>query len=754
MADESNRVLELFLAALERPTPAERAGFLDDACAADPALRRRLDALLSAHDRPDPVLDRPAAEHLAAGDPDSLDFLEPSGKPGSLGRLGHYEVQEVVGRGGFGIVLRAFDEKLHRVVALKVLDPALAGSGPARQRFVREARAAAAVSHDNVIGIYAVEDGGPVPYIAMQFVAGKTLQQKLDGTGPLPLPETLRIGLQVAEGLAAAHRHGLVHRDIKPANILLENGVERVRITDFGLARAADDASLTRSGVVAGTPAYMSPEQADGEHVDHRSDLFSLGSVLYAMCAGHPPFRAESAMAVLRRVCLDTPRPLREVNPAVPVWLEAVVARLQAKAPGDRFAAATEVAVELSRHLAALQSGGVSSTLVTKVGPVPRAASPGRRNVRRWGTLALVLAVVVGGTWLIAKNWSGGAGTADGGNPDGSKPAAGADPGTQPAPAPPAPAPPGPAPAEPVVLQPALTLRGHVGWIMSMAVSPDGKVLASGSWDKSIVLWDTRDWRPRGARLLGHTGAVMALAFSPDGSKLASVQAWAKDRCAIRLWDVATGEPAGTVGDGWAGLYSVAWMADGKTLVTAGQDNQLNFWDVDAGRKATIDKVCTEHAWMSIKPGGKLIATGGSGPTRLWDADTRQEVPSKLPPNLIPIFVPPDGAELAGTEHETGRISLCSLASGEPRSWKAHPGTIGRLDPSPDGRFLASIGGEGTGYVWSAATTALVATLRGHQRGAAQLVFMPEGDQLVTGGLDDHAICVWNLPPVCRVRKP
>src|SRR5262249_24627319 len=201
-------------------------------------------------------------------------------------------------------------------VAVRVLDPALAGNGSARQRFVREARAAAAVSHDNVIGIYAVEDAGPVPYIAMPFVAGKTLQEKLDQTGPLPLPETLRIGLQVAEGLAAAHRQGLIHRDIKPANILLENGVERVRITDFGLARAVDDASLTRSGVVAGTPAYMSPEQAVGEHVDHRSDLFSLGSVLYALCAGHPPFRADSAMAVLRRGRARAAPPRRGGNPA------------------------------------------------------------------------------------------------------------------------------------------------------------------------------------------------------------------------------------------------------------------------------------------------------------------------------------------------------------------------------------------------------------------------------------------------------
>src|SRR5262245_34695837 len=231
--------MDLFLAALERPTPADRAAFLDDACAADPALRRRLDALLHAHDRPDPVLDRPAAEHVSGvGDHLSLDFLAPSDAKGSLGRLGHYEVLEVIGRGGMGIVLRAFDEKLHRVVAVKVLAPALAGSGSARQRFVREARAAAAVSHDNVIDIYAVEDAGPVPYLVMKCINGRTLQDKLDRSGPLELKEVLRIGLQIAEGLAAAHSQGLIHRDIKPANILLDNCVERVQITDFGLARA------------------------------------------------------------------------------------------------------------------------------------------------------------------------------------------------------------------------------------------------------------------------------------------------------------------------------------------------------------------------------------------------------------------------------------------------------------------------------------------------------------------------------------
>src|SRR5205823_13120981 len=203
------------------------------------------------------------------------------------------------------VVVRAYDDKLHRVVAIKVLASPLATSSAGRQRFVREARAAAAVTQDNVIDIHAVEDAGPMPYLVMQFIDGPTLQKKLDRTGPLPLQEILRIGLQIAEGLAAAHRQGLIHRDVKPANILLENGVERVKITDFGLARAGDDASLSQSGVVSGTPQYMAPEQARGELLDARSDLFSLASVLYALCTGHAPFRAGNSLAVLKRICED-----------------------------------------------------------------------------------------------------------------------------------------------------------------------------------------------------------------------------------------------------------------------------------------------------------------------------------------------------------------------------------------------------------------------------------------------------------------
>ncbi|HEX3448466.1 MAG TPA: DUF2807 domain-containing protein [Isosphaeraceae bacterium] len=309
---------------------------------------------------PDERTSRPWGKPKPAVGREALAFLAPSENPAYLGRLGPYEVIGVLGEGGMGVVLKAFDPSLSRVVAIKVLAPHMAASGAARRRFSREAKAAAAVVHDHVIAIYAVDTDpeSSLPYLVMPCIAGQSLQERIDRDGPLRIEEILRIGMQTALGLAAAHAQGLVHRDIKPSNILLENGVERVKITDFGLARAIDDASQSQSGVVAGTPQYMSPEQANGETVDRRADLFSLGSVLYAMCAGHSPFRAKTMMGVLRRVCDESPRPLFEINPEVPEALEAAIARLHAKDPAMRYQSASEVAEVLSRQLAELQRPG------------------------------------------------------------------------------------------------------------------------------------------------------------------------------------------------------------------------------------------------------------------------------------------------------------------------------------------------------------------------------------------------------------
>jgi serine/threonine protein kinase len=300
------------------------------------------------------IVERLKREEALAPEAD-LSFLQPTDNSELLGLLGPYHVQEVVGRGGMGLVLKAFDPTLHRLVAIKVLDPALAGNATSRRRFLREAQAAAAVCHDHVVAVHAVCESDGFPYMVVQFIAGESLQSRLDHTGPLETTEVVRIGLQTASGLAAAHAQGLIHRDIKPANLLLEDGLARVKITDFGLARMADDVGLTQNGVVAGTPEYMAPEQARGEVVDQRADLFSLGSVLYACCTGVPPFRGSTALAVLSQVSEKEPSPIRSLNPDVPAWLETFIARLMAKDPAQRFQSAAEVAALLEGYLAHLR---------------------------------------------------------------------------------------------------------------------------------------------------------------------------------------------------------------------------------------------------------------------------------------------------------------------------------------------------------------------------------------------------------------
>lgn len=281
-----------------------------------------------------------------------VELLGPTDDPHMLGRIGAYEIVGLIGQGGMGAVFKAFDAGLNRFVAIKILLPHLASSGGARERFRREGQAAAAVVNDHVLPIYVVDQWQGTPYLVMQYIRGSTLQQRLAAEGPFQVRDVLRIGLHVARGLEAAHAQGLVHRDVKPSNILLDGGVGRALISDFGLARAADDASLTRSGMLAGTPQFMSPEQIRGERLDPRSDLFSFGSVLYAMCTGHPPFRAESSYGVMRRITDDTPRRIREINPNIPDWLEQLVTILMARRIDDRPQSAAAVASLLQQCLA------------------------------------------------------------------------------------------------------------------------------------------------------------------------------------------------------------------------------------------------------------------------------------------------------------------------------------------------------------------------------------------------------------------
>lgn len=326
----------------------------------------------------------------------------PLGPPRSddyVGTFGTYDVVRVVGRGGMGVVLKCYEQALNRVVAVKVLRPDLSADASAVKRFQSEARSAAQLNHPNIVTIHATGLVGSTPYIAMQYVKGLTLSEVIQNEGALDLKRIVRIASQMAAALAHAHSNGFVHRDIKPSNVILENDIERVILTDFGLARALADATrLTLSGTVLGTPRYMSPEQARGESVDARSDIFSLGAVLYEMCTGKTPFKADSAAAVIHLILTTDPKPIREISPDVPEWLGRAVERSMAKDPNQRYQTARELDADLLAQQAPRDEGVLARrSLWTRV----TETVIGDRSRAVW--LAAIVAVVAAaiGLWAL-----------------------------------------------------------------------------------------------------------------------------------------------------------------------------------------------------------------------------------------------------------------------------------------------------------------------------------------------------------------
>ncbi|MGL6095438.1 MAG: serine/threonine-protein kinase, partial [Fimbriiglobus sp.] len=328
-------------------------------------------------------------------------FLAPARDAGELGWLGHYRVVRLLGAGGMGYVFEAEDPGLRRAVALKVMKPELANDYAFRERFLGEARAAAKLVSDYVVTVFQVGTAEDVPYLAMQLLYGESLQDKLERSGPLQVAQAVLVAKQTAEGLAAAHEVGLVHRDIKPANLWLESekpggSFKRVRILDFGLARAFDqDQRLTATGVIVGTPHYMAPEQASGHKVDGRADVFSLGCVIYATLTGEMPFDGPTTMSVLMALANHVPPPLTEKRRDCPPDLADLVARMMNKAVADRARSATEVAAELDAILdemptgpasfkisggigmAALQRRGATPSQGSRITPGPRPSAGG-----------------------------------------------------------------------------------------------------------------------------------------------------------------------------------------------------------------------------------------------------------------------------------------------------------------------------------------------------------------------------------------
>jgi serine/threonine-protein kinase len=358
------RQIERLLEQALECAPADRAALLDRSCAGDPVLREEVEALLAAEHTKDGVLDANAFEVAAL-----LDDTEPAVAPGR--QIGSYTVRKRLGSGGMGEVYLAHDARLDRNVALKLLDPTLVADGASRARFLREARLASSLDHPNICAVHEVGEADGRLFIAMQFVEGETLRRVIDGR-PLGLESLLSIALQVADALAAAHDRGIVHRDVKAGNIMVTPD-GRAKVLDFGLAKlleraaGAHDTHLTVTGAVMGTPSSMSPEQARGERVDHRSDIFSFGVVLYEMATGRAPFKGRSRADLISALLTEPHAPATEVNDELPQRLSAVIDRALAKEPDDRFQSMAEVLADLRRVVA--DAGGLDKLFSSSAGP-------------------------------------------------------------------------------------------------------------------------------------------------------------------------------------------------------------------------------------------------------------------------------------------------------------------------------------------------------------------------------------------------
>ncbi|MCI0638378.1 MAG: protein kinase [Gemmataceae bacterium] len=619
-------------------------------------------------------------------------------------QFGTYQLMAPVGRGGFGEVFMARDEKLDRIVALKILAPALATNPTARRRFLREAKAAAAVCHDHVVGIHAVEEYDGLPCIVMQYVAGMSLQERLERTGPLEVQEILRIGMQTASGLAAAHAQGLIHRDIKPSNILLENSVERVRITDFGLARAVDDTSLSQKGMVIGTPEYMSPEQARGEPVDHCTDLFSLGSVLFALCTGQAPFMGVNIPAVLKKVCDDEPRAIREVNPDIPDWLVQIIGKLMAKNPAERFPSAAEVADLLAGHLAHLQQPDTA--------PMPRRLPQTRKrsSLSLW-VKRLAAALLLGALGMAAYLF-------------------------------------GPTIYRFATDQGQLVIE--TGDDVQVTVKGDDITILDTRTKKQINLRSGKYRIELGDALQGLQLSTNEFTLERGGTVIVRVRLEPLTAGAA-VWEFRHSEP----------VKAIAFSANGKRLLSGGWDHTARLWDVASGKELhrfNLRKPLENHAvyCVAISSDGRHgLAGTRDGRTWLLDLENGKMLKHCDHPKSAEVdgfgvnslaFLLGDKQALIGTYD--GVVRLWDLEEWKEVGSFRHPFGLWSVDVSPDGRFAVTAGGKTTPTLswWDLKTLKELPSVwkpERQQHGFWRAVYASDG-AMVASASGDKTVRLWN----------
>jgi eukaryotic-like serine/threonine-protein kinase len=698
--------------------------------------------------------ERPAADPEPGPRPEFLSRLRqsPPSKPaahlpegpsaGALPeQLESYQVLDLLGSGATGFVYKAYDAALRRHVALKVLRPELAAREASRARFEREARAAAALRHDHVVGVLftGTVPGSSLPYIAMEYVEGVALSDYLAAGRPLKPAEAVRLVRQVALGLQHAHDKGLVHRDIKPSNLMLETASGRVRITDFGLVRAAcwdggtDRTIITRTGVALGTPAYMSPEHILApEAVDARSDLFSLGVVLYRLLTGRLPFDGTEG-EILVQITTGQPSPPSAYTDGVPLALDTVTLTCLAREPERRYGSAAELIADLDRW----RDG--QAVVARPRGLLDRARHWRRHNpaaVVGWSVaagcaLTLVVLTAVGGAWQSRTEShlrDQAAATAAVRRENQLLAAEHArDRGL------------------------ALCAQGDSAngllWLAHALVtaSPDADEFHQGC-RTHLTAWLGRTTQLR-ARL-AHGAEVYALAFSPDGRTMA-VGGEGQD---VRLWTAATGVAGGPSLPAPGTVCGLAFATDDRLFVADSRYSHMQVWK-DLLRQPTLESqarlvelVGVDLRVSALSPNGHQVILGGAdGMLRLW------QVADKKKPRILCR----PGPMSAVTCRPDGRAFLVGCTDGSVRQWDQETGEplgplcrhdqpITSVAYSPDGRTFLSASKDFTVRLWDARTGQPAGPALRHRDKVYTVAFSPDSLTVATG-CKDHTARLWDL---------
>jgi WD40 repeat protein/serine/threonine protein kinase len=702
-----------------------------------------------------------------------------------------YEILGKVGSGAFGVVYQARHLRLNRVVALKMVRDGAHAGAEELARFRAEAEAVARLSHPNIVQIHEIGDHEGLPFLALEFVKGGSLAERLDGT-PQAAQPAARLVETLARAVHAAHERGVVHRDLKPGNVLLSFSLEppaaalaggsrlnesTPKITDFGLAKrfhgepaasvtggspvadaaGSPSAPLTQTGAILGTPSYMAPEQASGSPVGPAADIYALGAILYELLTGRPPFKAQTPLDTLLQVIAEEPVPVRRLQPKVPRDLETICFKCLRKEAGKRYGSARELAEDLHRFLAGEP---------IRARPVPM-WERGLKWARRRPALAALVAVSVSAALalvilgvqynnrlrvalqetqerelaarrnlyvahmnLAGTAWRDAQVTRLGQLLDEYRSPV----------------------AEATDLRgfewyylDAVYRRGHgvLPGRAAVAYSPDGRRLATAGPGHTVVLWEVKT-RQAVRMFRGHAGEVTAVAFSPDGRWIASAS---RDR-SVRIWDLAGDRPPLILKGHTDVVTSVAFRADGRQLASGSLDRSVRIWDPATGRemrKLREHGGSVYHVAYEMR-GTALASAGADHGVILWESDTGQAI-HKISRHTNPVAAvafSPDGKRLASASWDQ-TVRVWAVDDGrELLRLAGHRGSVTAVAFSPDGRRLASAGWDRTVRIWDAVRGTAIGVYRGHRDSVVGLAYRKGGRQLASVGLD-HAVRVWDV---------